>query len=217
MSFGLLSVHIARPGPLLFVTKLQLRYKFRLPSTGFSAVVRSPLQRISGSHDSSPLSHRKPFHTSNPYRTSFKPTEHSLSRHNISYTAAFVPPRTLSVLQTKLQHTLAPSEPPTMPSTRSSKRKQENDVSQTAKRRKPEPAVLKDDQDEMSIDGDQSPKALNGAESDSEEEVQISGKIAAVAETREWQATIERVVSTAVSIVRCALKHTRRGRIADAV
>jgi len=104
-----------------------------------------------------------------------------------------------------------------MPSTRSSKRKQENDVSQTAKRHKPEPAVLKDDQDEMSIDGDQSSKALNGAESDSEEEIQISGKIAAVAETKEWQATIERVVSTAVSIVRCAPKNTRRGRIADAV
>lgn len=62
--------------------------------------------------------------------------------------------------------------------------------------------ISKDDQDEMSIDGDQSPKALNGAESDSEEEVQISGKVAAVAETKEWQATIERVVSTAVSIVR---------------
>ena len=88
-----------------------------------------------------------------------------------------------------------------MASTRASKRKQENDVAQTTKRRKAEPTVSQDDQDEMSIDGDESPKALNGAESESEEEVQINGKIAAVAETKEWQATIERVVSTAVSIV----------------
>jgi len=91
-----------------------------------------------------------------------------------------------------------------MAATRSSKRKPENDVSQTAKRRKPEPAVSKDDHDEMSIDGAQSPKAIHEAESDSEEEIQISGKVAAVAETKEWQATIERVVSTAVSIVRHA-------------
>lgn len=87
-----------------------------------------------------------------------------------------------------------------------SKRKQEGNVPKSErpmKQRKSEPTPPKDDEDDMSLDGDMSPRALNGVESDGDEDIQISGKVAAVAETKEWQATIERVVSTAVSIVRC--------------
>jgi hypothetical protein len=86
-----------------------------------------------------------------------------------------------------------------------SKRKQDPNASKDErpmKQRKPEP-TSKEDEDDMSVDGETSPIALNGMESEGEDEVQISGKLAAVAETKEWQATIERVVSSAVSIHFC--------------
>jgi len=90
-----------------------------------------------------------------------------------------------------------------------SKRKQEGVIpasDRPLKQRKPEPEPVEEDEDEMSIDGDMSPRATNGIESEDEEGMKISGKVAAIAETKEWQATIERVVSTAVSIVG-ALEH----------
>lgn len=88
-------------------------------------------------------------------------------------------------------------------STRSSKRKQEEVKSERPmKQRKPEP--VEEEDEHMSVDGDSmSPRAYNGVESESEDELQVNGKVAAVAETKEWQATIERVVSSAVSIHFC--------------
>ena len=70
------------------------------------------------------------------------------------------------------------------------------------KQRKPQPMEQEED-DNMSVNGDTSPREprMNGAEDGFEDDIQVHGKLAAVAETKEWQATIERVVRNVVSIV----------------
>lgn len=210
MSLGLFASSSARVGNQLIAPAWQPCFKLHQPFKRFFAACSSPsiTQGFAKSCIWRPTHQHRAYSTSKPQVTAFQIVTRNLGYWSSSGNLVSVPPRTLAALRrhTQSQHTLAPSAPSTMASTRSSKRKQENDISQTAKRRKAEPAIAKDDPDEMSLDGDQSPKALNGAESESEEEVQSSGKVAAVAETKEWQATIERVVSTAVSIVRASVR-----------
>jgi len=122
----------------------------------------------------------------------------------------FVRPHTASNFhsQTRRVHTDSPEASTKMTTngvTTRSKRKQDGvppASDRPMKQRKSEPEPVEEEEDEMSLDGDMSPRAINGIESEDEEDMKISGKVTAIAETKEWQATIERVVSTAVSIVR---------------
>lgn len=56
------------------------------------------------------------------------------------------------------------------------------------------------------LEADSSPRsgAANGADGYSDEDLPVLGKVAAIAETVEWQATIEKVVKNVVSIVSCS-------------
>jgi len=125
-------------------------------------------------------------------------------------TSTLVRPHTASTLhyQIRRNHTNSTETSSRMTTngvTTRSKRKQDGVApasDRPMKQRKSEPEPVEEEEDEMSLDGDISPRAMNGIESEDEEGMKISGKVAAIAETKEWQATIERVVSTAVSIVR---------------
>lgn len=72
------------------------------------------------------------------------------------------------------------------------------------KQRKPQPPVDPEDDDFREMNGDASSRGGPGngvVDAFSDDEAPVLGKLAAVAETKEWQATIEKVVRNVVSIV----------------